>query len=1030
MATLEKSASFKKFLNPKKDVTPQMPIPSKTNTPLKDKVEALDDGNIDILLSTGAHYKGKIDSVMQITGSGHLVFQDVELGLLDYQGNFLKNKPDGFGELNLEDAKISYKGNFNNNKVEGIGRLNSNDYIYYGQWIGNKFNGYGRIMKRDFALYEGLFVKDRREGCGVEIYKNSDVYLGEFKNDARCGLGTYFFQNGGFYYGFFKNNMRDGFGILYDKRSNILYRGYWKMDKKEGRGIEFYRNESKYNGYFENNMRNGIGFMEYNKNLLYMGEWRNNQKHGSGKLDVGKKSVMGKFFNDEIVDNCFIDASPFADKINNNQLEETMEEYLKNINYNFRDLFIRGLHDLYKILKDSLVEFVMKLVEMGQLRLKVYIVLRNLFSKAAFENILEDIKIFLKYEPNIHYLENLWEPSFAEIFRDKTDYNWNIWIIDESRKAVLFNDKHLDEDSVILGDTQRLSKTFVFTITKTEDTTDLIISHRIAKGESETTDFEGALTNSGFELRHYSKDTGELLKTLDYTIYPYFITLDDNGNNFILSTKVAMYSGEFYFYNDNSHPLNLVMFLSFDNKGNIYSVGLDSIGVFIIAGEYDKQKNTGRFVQKYFQDYKIEYESFLMTEDKIQGYWSTTNINGHFILRKNTSFKFSREVAALMEIIVRETDKLGNAFDLTKEPDVEVLLKSSIISVLIHESQGGIPEFGQPVKVDEDLSLFEKYKKKNDDEQPAKTTTTKTKVDGKMNVTMESLCVKDNSKKLKNKSRKNSLMNYAKSKNESSINTSNLSKLKNSGTPTNESHITEEDEFKRKLSKALKQLKQTESLQYNNWQHRFDLASENITWVGHRNILGKEEAFVIENLFILDDRIEGLYIDEKNIAFELAGSYSVRTKDFEIIGLSHDKTKTVKFKGDFRNFELSGTLINRSTNSPQQSFAARMFGYDAKCDIHILNEESSTNNLACILKVTDNYLYAIIVFDKDYVFLNGYKNKALHFNVEINTMSKKLKNCSLTQVLENEDPTSMQSCDNPEKKLSFISKEVTITIRY
>lgn len=42
------------------------------------------------------------------------------------------------------------------------------------------------------------------------------------------------------------------------------------------------------------------------------------------------------------------------------------------------------------------------------------------------------------------------------------------------------------------------------------------------------------------------------------------------------------------------------------------------------------------------------------------------------------------------------------------------------------------------------------------------------------------------------------------------------------------------------------------------------------------------------------DRIEGLFIDKNEIVYELAGSCSYRTKVFEIIGLSKDKTKTLK----------------------------------------------------------------------------------------------------------------------------------------
>ena len=1027
MSNREKSATIDRFLDSKAQTRKRSVSPLKSNNK-QTKVQTTQDSNIVIELPGGDQYKGKIDADMQVTGCGQLNLEDSKLGTLEYQGNFNKNRIDGFGELNIDDVKISYKGNFSNNKIEGIGRFNSGEYLYYGQWISNKFNGYGRIIKRNFALYEGLFVKDDRDGYGVEIYQNSDVYIGEFKKDLRSGIGTYFFFDGGFYFGFFKDNKRDGFGTLYNKRNMLIYKGYWKEDKKDGRGMEFYKNESKYNGYFKHNMRNGIGFMEYSKSLLYMGEWKDNKKHGSGKLDVGKKSVMGKFHNDEIVDNCFVDASKFADKINNNKLEESMEEYLKTINYNVKEVFLRGLHDLYKILKEPLVDFVLKLIDMGVLRLKVYILLKNLFSKGTFENILEDIKIFLKYEPNMYYLLSLWDTSIAEILRDKDDYRWNLWVINESQKEMIFSERESEPENRIRGKSVKNNKAYVFDIKKTEETLQLIITNRVAKGENADYNFEGVLNNRGFELRYYSKETGDWLRNVEYTVYPYFITMTDGDTGYMISTKLFMYSGEFFFYNDNSHPLNIIMFLNFDHNENIYTVGLDAVGTFVVAGEFDKQKSTGKFIQKYFQDYKIEYEAFLFTEDKIQGYWSTTNISGHFILRKNHGFKFSREVAALMEIAIREQDKLQDKLDITKLSELELLLNSGIVPVLVSGRQGGIPEFGQPKKEEEDLSLFEKYKKKNEEDNYHKSTAVKKRT-SMQRAKVDSKASQDNRNQLLSNATKDDNANYAKKDTAAEGKVDENQKLHESEEIIQKMMSQDDDPFKRKLSKALKQLKQAESEKYSRWQTRFDPSSEDITWVGHRNILGKEEPFMIDNLYISGDRIEGYYIDEKGVNYELAGSYSTRTKDFEIIGMTQDKTKSIKFKGEFKDFHLKGTFMNRSYNGPKESFEVKMFGYEAKCDVSI-NKDNQIGDLPCILKISDKYLYAIVSFEKTYIFLNGYKNRFNVFHIDVDSMSKRLKSCSMAQVADQEEVNNTKASDLLEKRLVFGSELVNIIIRY
>ncbi len=63
---------------------------------------------------------------------------------------------------------------------------------------------------------------------------------------------------------------------------------------------------------------------------------------------------------------------------------------------------------------------------------------------------------------------------------------------------------------------------------------------------------------------------------------------------------------------------------------------------------------------------------------------------------------------------------------------------------------------------------------------------------------------------------------------------------------------------------------------------------------------------MIDNLFIIYDRLEGIFVDNEENIYELAGSLSYRTKEFEIIGLSMDKTKSIKVRGTFSDLKFKG----------------------------------------------------------------------------------------------------------------------------
>lgn len=47
------------------------------------------------------------------------------------------------------------------------------------------------------------------------------------------------------------------------------------------------------------------------------------------------------------------------------------------------------------------------------------------------------------------------------------------------------------------------------------------------------------------------------------------------------------------------------------------------------------------------------------------------------------------------------------------------------------------------------------------------------------------------------------------------------------------------------------------------------------------------------------DRMEGLFVDDEGVQYEIVGSCSFRTHEFELIGLSKNQNSSLKIKGTF-----------------------------------------------------------------------------------------------------------------------------------
>ena len=62
-------------------------------------------------------------------------------------------------------------------------------------------HGKGTLFYKDDNIkYEGDFIKDKFEGYGKYIFKNGNYYIGQWLNGLMNGEGTYFYKNGNIKY--------------------------------------------------------------------------------------------------------------------------------------------------------------------------------------------------------------------------------------------------------------------------------------------------------------------------------------------------------------------------------------------------------------------------------------------------------------------------------------------------------------------------------------------------------------------------------------------------------------------------------------------------------------------------------------------------------------------------------------------------------------------------------------------------------------------------------------------------------------
>ena len=236
----------------------------------------------------------------------------------------------------------------------------------------------------------------------------------------------------------------------------------------------------------------------------------------------------------------------------------------------------------------------------------------------------------------------------------------------------------------------------------------------------------------------------------------------------------------------------------------------------------------------------------------------------------------------------------------------------------------------------------------------------------------------------------------------------------------------EKSEFMGKLEKIITNLREVKTKQKKLEQSQLYVlfGDKCFIWKGEMETLGKEEEYVVENMFIIRDRIEGVFCDSNNVNFEMAGSFSHRMNEFEIIGMSLKKDKSFKFRGSIKsNFQMVGRVTFRPSSRAPSNLSLSFIGTKGLVNFkNFAGEENNFQNLPVVYKKTANLIYMMINNNGKFIFGNGIKDESSGlFSLELSWKKKKFHSDLFVQM--EQDIPQIES-----QKMEFMSENGELEI--
>ena len=221
-----------------------------------------EDGNFDL-------FKGSVNKNYELTGKGYRL-----------TNNYL------------------YYGNFQNNEFNGKGiMINKDGSSLFGDWVNGMCTGKGVLKISNKLEYNGDFVENKKHGYGIEKYPDGSRYEGEFQDNKKNGKGKCIISNGETYEGDFKDDLFNGEGKYRWPKESREYIGHFKNGNMDGKGINKFKDGSVYEGYYKNGLKHGLGKYSWPNGKVFYGSWLNNKLHGNGyyEMDNEKYNITFRF---------------------------------------------------------------------------------------------------------------------------------------------------------------------------------------------------------------------------------------------------------------------------------------------------------------------------------------------------------------------------------------------------------------------------------------------------------------------------------------------------------------------------------------------------------------------------------------------------------------------------------------------------------------------------------------------------------------------------------------------------------------
>ncbi|KAL3499792.1 hypothetical protein ACH5RR_038885 [Cinchona calisaya] len=190
-----------------------------------------------------------------------------------------------------------YEGEFHKGKCSGSG-------VYYyhlsgryeGDWIDEKYDGYGVETWAKGSRYRGQYRKGLRHGVGLYRSYTGDVYSGEWCNGQCHGCGIHTCDDGSSYIGEFKWGVKHGLGH-YQFRNGDTYAGEYFADKMHGFGVYHFANGHRYEGAWHEGRRQGFGTYTFRNGETQSGHWENGILNASSIQGAGTISGSSLAFD-------------------------------------------------------------------------------------------------------------------------------------------------------------------------------------------------------------------------------------------------------------------------------------------------------------------------------------------------------------------------------------------------------------------------------------------------------------------------------------------------------------------------------------------------------------------------------------------------------------------------------------------------------------------------------------------------------------------------------------------------------------